>query len=164
MRPSVRAVCVAAAAAWIALMPGVAWGQYFGANKVQYRSLEFRVLKTQHFDIYFHQDDREPIDIASRLAERWWRRLSTFFGREPLGRQPLVLYSSHAAFEQTLVVPGLIDSGTGGLTEPTRRRIAMPLAGSLAETEHVLGHELVHAFQFDILESQHPDPRRRSSS
>ena len=164
MRPSVRTVCVVAAAAWMALMPGVASGQYFGSNKVQYKSLEFRVLKTQHFDIYFHQDDREPIDIAGRLAERWWKRLSTFFGRAPLGRQPLVLYSSHAAFEQTLVVPGLIDSGTGGLTEPTRRRIAMPFAASLAETDHVLGHELVHAFQFGILASQHPDPRRQSSS
>jgi hypothetical protein len=26
----------------------------------------------------------------------------------------------------------------------------LPLAGPLAETDHVIGHELVHAFQYDI--------------
>ncbi len=161
MGPSVRMVCVVAAVS-IALVPGVASGQYFGSNKVQYKSLEFNVLKTQHFDIYFHQDDREPVDIAGRLAERWWKRLSTFFRTVPEGRQPLVLYSSHATFEQTLVVPGPIDSGTGGLTEPGRRRIALPFAASLSETDHVLGHELVHAFQFGVLASRYSDPRRRS--
>ena len=33
----------------------------------------------------------------------------------------------------------------------------MPLAGSLAETDHVLGHELVHAFQYDIARGQRDD-------
>ena len=28
--------------------------QYFGRNKVQYESFDFRVLKTEHFDIYFY--------------------------------------------------------------------------------------------------------------
>src|SRR5687767_12406642 len=31
-----------------------------------------------------------------------------------------------------------------------KRRIVLPFAGGLAETDHVLGHELVHAFQFDM--------------
>jgi hypothetical protein len=160
MRASIQCLCVAAVVVWMTLLPGAASAQYFGPNKVQYQSLQFHVLKTQHFDIYFHQENREPIDLAGRLAERWWTRLSAFFGTAPFGRQPLVLYSSHAAFEQTLVVPGLIDSATGGLTEPARRRIVMPFAASLADTDHVLGHELVHAFQFGILAGQHADPRR----
>jgi hypothetical protein len=28
--------------------------------------------------------------------------------------------------------------------------MVVPLAGSLGEINHVLGHELVHAFQFDM--------------
>ena len=27
--------------------------QYFGQNKVQYESFDFRVLETPHFDVYF---------------------------------------------------------------------------------------------------------------
>ena len=73
------------------------------------------------------------------------------FGYELSGRQPIVLYSSKPDFDQTLIIPGLIDGGTAGVTEPTRRRIALPFAPSLADTDHVLGHEIVHAFQFDQL-------------
>ena len=39
---------------------------------------------------------------------------------------------------------------TGGVTESLRRRIVLPAGASLAETDHVVGHELVHAFQYDI--------------
>ena len=59
---------------------GDASAQHFGKNKVQHRRHEFRVLQTEHFDIYFHQDRREAVDVVGRLAERWWRRLSRFFG------------------------------------------------------------------------------------
>ena len=133
------------------LMAGDTSAQYFGKNKVQYRRHDFRVLQTEHFDIYFHQDRREAVDVAGRLAERWWRRLTRFFDFDLDGRQPIVLYSSKPDFDQTLIVGGLIDGGTAGLTEPGRRRIALSFAPSLADTDHVLGHEIVHAFQFDLL-------------
>jgi hypothetical protein len=150
-------------AAALLLLPSAASAQYFGENKVQYRHHEFQVLETDHFDIYFHQDAREAVDMAARLAERWWRRLSRFFGRELSSRQVIVLYSSHADFEQTSIVSGLIDGGTGGLTEPWRRRIALPFAGSLADTDHVLGHEIVHAFQLDLLGSASSSPSPRAA-
>ena len=44
--------------------------QYFGRNKVQYKNLDFQVLKTEHFDIYFYPEERAGVDIAARLAER----------------------------------------------------------------------------------------------
>ena len=37
-----------------------------------------------------------------------------------------------------------------------KRRVVLPMSGSLADTDHVLGHELVHAFQFDMTGA---DPR-----
>ena len=41
--------------------------QYFGRNKVQYKKLDFQVMKTEHFDIYFYPEEREGIDIAARM-------------------------------------------------------------------------------------------------
>jgi hypothetical protein len=124
--------------------------QYFGRNKVQYRTFRFEVLRTEHFDIHFYPEGRQGIDIAARMAERWHARLSRLFDHELRGRQPLVLYASHPDFEQTNVIGGELGEGTGGVTEPVRRRIVLPLAGPLSDTDHVIGHELVHAFQFDI--------------
>jgi len=129
--------------------------QYFGRNKVQYRNFDFQVLKTDHFDIYFYPSERAGVDIAARVAERWRVRLERLLQHELRGRQPLVLYGSHSDFEQTNVIGGDIGEGTGGVTEGLRRRIVLPLAGPIAETDHVIGHELVHAFQYDI--SKPPD-------
>jgi len=124
--------------------------QYFGRNKVLYKQLDFKVLKTEHFDIYFYPSAKEGVDIAARMAERWRERLGAQLQHELSGRQPLVLYGSHVDFEQTNLIPGEIGEGTGGVTEALRRRIVLPLAGPLADTDHVIGHELVHAYQFDI--------------
>ena len=54
-----------------------------------------------------------------------------------------------AQFQQTNVVRG-IGEGTGGVTEALRRRIVLPTGGTLADLDHVIGHELTHAFQYDI--------------
>jgi Tol biopolymer transport system component len=67
-----------------------------------------------------------------------------------------VLYASNPDFHQTNVVEG-IGEGTGGVTESIKRRVVLPMAGTLADTDHVLGHELVHAFQYDIASRQRSD-------
>src|SRR6185295_9792087 len=139
-----------AALIFACLFTAPASAQYFGSNKVQYKKLDFQILKTEHFDIYFYPNEREGIDIAARMSERWLARLERLLGHQLRGRQPLVLYASHPDFEQTNAIQGELGEGTGGVTEPLKRRIILPLGGPLADTDHVIGHELVHAFQFDI--------------
>ncbi len=134
----------------IGLTAAPASAQYFGRNKVQYNTFDFEVMKTEHFDIYFYPEAREGIEIAARMSERWMARLQRVLEHELQGRQPLVLYAAHPHFEQTNVIGGDIGEGTGGVTESLRRRIILPLGGSLEATDHVIGHELVHAFQFDM--------------
>lgn len=131
-------------------LPVAAPAQYFGQNKVRYAEFDFKVLRTAHFDIYYYERERRAIEAAAQLAERWYTRLSAALDYELGARQPLILYASHADFEQTTVIPGLIGESTGGVTEALRNRVVLPFTASLAETSHVLGHELVHAFQFDM--------------
>ena len=134
------------------LLPWTAFAQggYFGRNKVQYRDFDFRVLKTDHFDIYYYPEEEAASRMAARMAERWYSRLSQVLNHELRGRQPLILYASGAHFRQTNAITGELGEGTGGVTEAYKRRIVLPFAGPLEATDHVLGHELAHAFQYDI--------------
>jgi Tol biopolymer transport system component len=125
--------------------------QYFGQNKVQYDKFDFRVLETEHFDIHYYPAEEQAARMVARMAERWHARLTKVLAHELTGRQAVVLYASHPEFEQTNVIEGMIDEATGGVTEGMRRRVVLPLAASLGDTDHVLGHELVHAYQYDIL-------------
>jgi hypothetical protein len=86
--------------------------QYFGQNKVKYKDLDFEILRTDHFDIYFYPQERDAVQIAARMAERWRARLGEVLDHELSGRQPLVLYASHPDFEQTNTVQGVINEGT----------------------------------------------------
>ncbi len=126
-----------------------AQAQYFGRNKVQYQSFDFKILHTQHFDVYYYPEEQLAGELTGRMAERWYTRLSTVLHHELAGRQPLIVYATQAQFEQTNVVQGL-GEGTGGVTEALRRRIVLPTGGTLGDLNHVIGHELTHAFQYDM--------------
>jgi len=134
------------------VLPSVslAQGGYFGRNKVQYREFDFKVLKTDHFDIYYYPEEDEAAKMAARMAERWYTRLSQLLNHELSTRQPLILYASGAHFRQTNAIEGELGEGTGGVTEAYKRRIVLPFAGPIEASDHVLGHELVHAFQYDV--------------
>lgn len=147
---SARLAVLGLGLAALAAAPDPLAGQYFGRNKVQYRTFDFRVMKTPHFDVYFYPEEEESARDAARMAERWYARLSRVLDYEFEERQPLILYASHPHFQQTSTLSGDINESTGGVTEVFKQRIILPLAGSYAETDHVVGHELVHAFQYDI--------------
>ena len=124
---------------------------YFGKNKVQYKKFDWNVLETPHFEIVFYTGADVVVHDAARMAERTYERLSAVLGHRFEKRIPLILYASHSDFQQTNITDSFIDLGTGGITELVRRRVFLPFTGSYAELEHVLEHELVHAFQIDIL-------------
>ncbi len=132
------------------LLPLTSTAQYFGRNKVQYDRFDFRIMHTEHFDIYFYPEEEQATHDAARMAERWYARLSDAFVHNLRGRQPVFFYANDADFQQTPVIAGLIGQGTGGVTEALRRRVVMPFTGIYRENDHVLGHELVHAFQYSI--------------
>src|SRR5436190_14899520 len=116
--------------------------QQFGRNKVEYVNFDFKVVDTDHFAVYYYSSEETSARLAARLAERWYARYSRVLGHSLRGRQPLILYGSQPEFAQTNVIGGLIDEGIGGVTESARRRIVLPFAPTLAETDQVLGHEI----------------------
>ena len=88
-----------------------------------------------------------------------WRSAGTTgsprsFGREFPERKSIILYADQTDFQQTTVTRGLIGEGTGGVTEGLRTRVVLPFTGNFEDTDHVLGHELVHVFQYDILQER----------
>ncbi|MGD8360397.1 MAG: peptidase S9 [Gemmatimonadota bacterium] len=128
--------------------------QYFGRNKVQYDDFEFEVLETPHFDIHYYPETGAVVEDVSRMAERWYERYARLFQHEFDSPKPLVLYADAPDFQQTNTLSGFLGEGTGGVTESIKNRVIMPMTGSYQDTDHVLGHELVHAFQYNIAQSR----------
>ncbi len=131
-------------------LPTALNAQYFGQNKVQYTKFDFRILETEHFDVYYYDGERPAALDVARMAERSYGRLSRVLKHQFRERKPIVLYASHSDFQQTNTTPGEVGEGTGGFTDFLKHRNVIPLTGSYHHIEHVLTHEMVHQFQYDI--------------
>ena len=135
----------------------VASAQYFGQNKPRYEHFDWRAYETEHFEIlnYLGRPDSGDVhprlDWIAELSEEWYdqhqRVLRDTFEEPNL----MLLYDNHADFQQTNAIRGGISTGTGGVTEAFKNRVIFPFALSNHQTDHVLGHELVHAFQYSIV-------------
>jgi Tol biopolymer transport system component len=128
-----------------------ATAQYFGRNKVNYRNFDFRVLQSPHFDIYNYLQSIERRNQFAQRTEQWYRMHQQIFRDSFEKQNPLLIYNNHADFQQTRAIEGTIGVGTGGVTEALKNRVVMPFMESNAQTDHVLGHELVHAFQYHLI-------------
>ena len=133
--------------------------QYFGRNKVQWEQFDFKVLQTEHFDIYYYEQEADVVHDIGRMSERWYARLSRVFNHS-FKRKPIVLYANAADFHQTTTTGGMIGEGTGGFTDAFMNRVVLPLTGDYAQNDHVLGHEMVHVFQYDIAATANQNRRR----
>jgi Tol biopolymer transport system component len=126
----------------------------FGRNKVQFDDFSFLVMESDHFDWHFYEEAAEAVADVARMGERWYERFARTFQHEFEATKPVVLYADHPDFQQTNTLSGFVSEGTGGVTESMKNRIIMPLTGSYWDTDHVLGHEIVHQFQYNIAQAR----------
>ncbi|HTD98070.1 MAG TPA: hypothetical protein VK668_02245 [Mucilaginibacter sp.] len=125
--------------------------QYFGQNKVRYKNLKFKVYKTPHFEIYYYLKNDSTIKRFAQESELWYTIHQQVFRDTFRKPNPIILYADHPDFQQTTAIDGEIGVGTGGVTEGLKNRVVMPMMETNQTTRHVIGHELVHAFQYHAL-------------
>jgi len=129
----------------------IAFGQYFGQNKVKYKDFDFKVVTSKTFDTYHYLKKDSAIIGLVKDAEKWRLRHRQIFKDSFAYKVPIILYNNHGDFQQTSVVGGLIGTSTGGVTEGLKNRVTLPVTRSYVQTDHVLGHELVHAHQYNMI-------------
>ena len=122
----------------------------FGQNKIQYRKLDWKIIRGPHVDLYYYPAAAELAQGALAYAEASYDTLALQFGHEVAARIPLIVYASHTDFEQTNILPFTPPEGLLGVTDFLKRRVALPFRGNFSEFRHTLRHEMVHAFQLDL--------------
>lgn len=124
------------------------FGQYFGRNKVNYYEPDFVVRNTPNFAIHHYNDNEAFMDDAAYITERWYERLTKIFDMELPSDQPVVYYRNQLDFQSTFIIGGFIGQGTRGFTDAFQQRLVMPYTGNYSGFDHIVGHEMVHVFQY----------------
>ncbi len=125
--------------------------QYFGRNKPRYKSFNFDVLNTEHFSIHHECKNEDYIQKVAQDCELWYDMHSEVLRDEFTEKNPMLFYNTHPEFEQTTAIRSSLSQGTGGVTEAFKNRVILPFAFTNQQTNHVIGHELVHAFQYHMV-------------
>ncbi|MCL4213756.1 MAG: PD40 domain-containing protein [Gemmatimonadales bacterium] len=149
MRRPLATLLVLASGLALGATPLAAQSGYFGQNHVQFRTFKWQVLKTEHFDVHYYPELADAAVYTGQMAERTYARLKSLLNHEFKERKPILIYGSRSEFGQNNVT-GDLGEGTGGVTDALRQRNMFFFAGDLGEAEHVLAHEMVHVFQYDI--------------
>jgi Tol biopolymer transport system component len=127
------------------------FAQYFGRNKPGYEVFNYDVYSTPNFEIYHYLDNDSIVKDLALKSEQWYNLHQNIFKDTLDCKNPIIFYENHGDFQQTNVIRGMISVGTGGFTEGLKNRVVMPVSQTGEQTDHILGHELVHAFQYNYL-------------
>ncbi|MFN3693771.1 MAG: hypothetical protein ACK4UV_02090, partial [Ignavibacterium sp.] len=119
---------------------------FFGRNKVQYEDFDWKVLRTEHFNIYYYGEMETIAEIGASFAEEIYAELTEKLNHVVTRKIPLIFYNTSIHFQQTNITPGFIPEGVGGFFEFMKGRVVLPFDGSLSQFKHVIKHELVHVF------------------
>ncbi|EON76182.1 tolB protein precursor [Lunatimonas lonarensis] len=129
------------------------YAQYFGRNKPRFKRNEARLLQSPNFNLYHYLENDSTAKRLVKWHEWWYKKHLEVLQDSLRARNPIIFYNHHADFQQTNTISGQISVGTGGVAESLKNRVIMPYNHTQAQTGHVVGHEMVHAMQFNMLSS-----------
>ncbi len=124
---------------------------YFGKNLVRYDRFDWRIYNTEHFEIFYYPAIEAQLERVSGYAESAYQKVSADLKHDIAQKIPLILFKTHAEFEQENVIPGAAEEGVGAFAEPTRNRMLLPLDDPPDQLYRLITHELTHIFEFDII-------------
>jgi hypothetical protein len=124
---------------------------YYGKNKVKYDNFAWRVYKSPHFEIYYYPEFEPHLGRVISYAESAYQKISGDLKHNITSSIPLILYKTHAEFEQTNLFPDFVPEGVAAFAEPQRNRIVLPIDEAPDRLQGLITHELTHVFEFDLI-------------
>lgn len=126
-------------------------GPIGGKNKVRYDEFDWKIYETPHFRISYYDRVEPRLDEVASYAESAYDDLARRLNFQILEPIPMILYATHAEFQQTNVIVSFIPEGVGAFATPTRNRMVLPVDLPNRELQALIQHELTHIFQYEIL-------------
>ena len=125
--------------------------QGFGMNKVRYKDFDWHFVESEHLLLHYEPEFAELADRAVGFLEEGYAHISALMRHELSTKPPIVIFKSHYEFQQTNIIQSFLPPGVAGFAEPLRYRMVIPFNGDLDDFRNVLVHELMHIFQYDIV-------------
>ncbi|MFN3378502.1 MAG: hypothetical protein ACK41O_03545 [Runella zeae] len=125
--------------------------EQFGKNRVQYQRFEWKILKTNNFEIYHYGNGTPLATLAAQYAESEFDRITEALGYTPYNRIKIFLYNSPQELLQSNV--GMANSTDLNETELNlaKSRLEIAFSGDQISFRKQLIREIARLFVYDML-------------
>jgi len=124
---------------------------YYGKNKILYEKFNWNHYETEHFDLYYHDEDIKTLKTVAEMAESAYQRISNELKHSIPKRVPIIYYNTHTDFEQTNLYPGQVPEGIIAFAESVLHRVVLQGDMPLDVLQDLIEHELTHIFEYSLL-------------
>jgi hypothetical protein len=121
-----------------------------GKNKVRWDKFEWYTYDTPHFRISYYDRTEPMLEKVASYAESAYDDIARKLNYQILKPVPMIIYATHAEFEETNIMIGFIPEGVGAFATPVRNRMVLPIDLPDHELQALIQHELTHIFQYEI--------------
>ncbi|MGQ9705499.1 MAG: BamA/TamA family outer membrane protein [bacterium] len=118
--------------------------------KVRDYKFHWKKYSTEHFDIYYYEEENFLIDYTVSVVEDAYAQISRIIDYYPPIKFPVIIYKSHQEFEQTNIIDEPLSEGVAGFSEVFHKRVVVPYDGNIEQYTKTLIHEITHVFVFDM--------------
>lgn len=124
---------------------------YFGKVYPHYDTFNWYVYTTDHFEIYYYPELKPHLATIAGYAESAYQQVSADLKHDIAFKIPLILFETHAQFEEQNVAPGQAPEGVAAFTDSEHDRMVMPIDDPPDLQYGLIVHELTHVFENDII-------------
>jgi len=123
----------------------------FGKNRIQYRSFDWKIIRTSNFEIYYYQDGSQIANLTAQYAESEFDRVTELLGYTPYNRVKIFLFNAPEELAQSNI--GL--NAQGGLSSReqnlSKSRIEIAFSGDQISFRRQIVHDIAMLFVYDML-------------
>lgn len=123
----------------------------FGKNRIQYRSFEWKIVRTSNFEIYYYQDGSQIANLTAQYAESEFDRITELLGYTPYNRVKIFLFNSPEELAQSnigLTAQGGVSSREQNLS---KSRIELAFTGDQISFRQQIIRDVAMLFVYDML-------------
>ena len=123
----------------------------FGKNRIQYRSFDWKIIRTSNFEIYYYQDGLQIANLTAQYAESEFDRITELLGYTPYNRVKIFLFNSPSELAQSNI--GL--NTQGGLNrrelDLSKSRVELAFTGDQVSFRRQIVRDVAMLFVYDML-------------
>jgi hypothetical protein len=109
-------------------------------------SLNWQLVRTKHFLIYYTLEDQDTALRAGKICEKWYVKLSRKMEYRPGGAIPVFLYPDRRSFASAVGIDP--SDSTVGIAHVRTRKVRIDASELFVTIEKVIPHELTHVFMY----------------